>query len=109
MLSYLWKRNSTYYYRIKIPADLSDLFPTQLIRISLKTNDTDAAKVSAANVHRKVQNNFALLRSGVILTPGCGEHAAQLLEAWRCFSCDRPSMIGLQLLAGHQEMTCYIP
>jgi hypothetical protein len=45
----------------------------------------------------------------LFLTPGCGEHAAQLLEAWRCFSCDRPSMIGLQLLAGHQEMTCYIP
>lgn len=43
------------------------------------------------------------------LTPGCGEHAAHLLEAWRCYSCDRPSMIGLQLLAGRREITCYMP
>ncbi|HXV22123.1 MAG TPA: DUF6538 domain-containing protein [Desulfuromonadales bacterium] len=65
MLSYLWKRNRTY-CSIKIPVELSSLFPVQLIRISLKANDTDAAKVSAANVHRQVLNYFALLGSGAV-------------------------------------------
>ena len=45
----------------------------------------------------------------LFLTPGCGEHAGKLLEAWGCFACGRPSMIGLQLLAGHHEMACYVP
>ena len=66
MLFYLWKRNSTYYYRIKIPADLSDLFPVHHIRTSLKTKNLDASKVSAANINQRVQNNFALLRSGAV-------------------------------------------
>jgi hypothetical protein len=66
MLSYLWKRNQNYYYRIKVPSDLIPLFPCRIIRISLKTNDADAAKILAANVHKQVQNNFALLRSGAV-------------------------------------------
>lgn len=45
----------------------------------------------------------------LFLTPGCGEHAAKLLEAWGCFSCGRPSMIGLQFLAGHREIVCFMP
>lgn len=66
MFSYLWKRNQTFYYRIKVPSDLLSLFPSPLIRISLKTRNLDAAKVSSANIHQKVQNGFALLRSGAI-------------------------------------------
>jgi hypothetical protein len=45
----------------------------------------------------------------LFLTPGCREYAAQLLEEWRCIPCRRPSTIGLQLLAGHREMVCYMP
>jgi hypothetical protein len=45
----------------------------------------------------------------LFLTPGCREHAAQLLEEWGCAPCRRPSMIGLQLLAGHREVVCYMP
>lgn len=66
MLFYLWKRNNSYYYRIRVPSDLSDLFPYDLIRISLKTKDAAAAKISAVNVNKKVQNSFALLRSGAV-------------------------------------------
>ena len=77
MLSYLWKRNATYYYRIKIPSDLSSFFPTRLLRVSLKTRDADAAKITAANLHRMVQNNFALLRSGAMDAEVC----TQLVKA----------------------------
>jgi len=77
MLSYLWKRNATYYYRIKIPSDLSSFFPTRILRVSLKTRDADAAKVTAANLHRMVQNNFALLRSGALDAEKC----TQLVQA----------------------------
>ncbi len=45
----------------------------------------------------------------LFLTPGCCEFAAELLERWRCCACDRPSMIGLFLAAGHNEMTYYMP
>ncbi|MGE4578945.1 MAG: DUF6538 domain-containing protein [Desulfuromonadales bacterium] len=39
------------YYRIKIPSDLSQYFPSEQIRLSLKTRPTDAAKTAAANIH----------------------------------------------------------
>lgn len=63
---YLWKRKNTFYYRIKIPSDLSYLFPSKLIRISLKTNHLDAAKVAAASLNSKIQSLFALLRTGTV-------------------------------------------
>lgn len=45
----------------------------------------------------------------LFLTPQCGEHAAELLAEWECDPCDRPSMIGLHLLVGHNEITYYMP
>ncbi|MGE4578942.1 MAG: DUF6538 domain-containing protein [Desulfuromonadales bacterium] len=51
MLLYLWKRNSTYYYRIKIPSDLSQYFPINLLRISFKTRHFRCSKNCSANVH----------------------------------------------------------
>jgi hypothetical protein len=45
----------------------------------------------------------------LFLTPECGEHAARLLDEWGCTPCDRPSMIGLHLLVGHNEITYYMP
>ena len=44
----------------------------------------------------------------LFLTPDCGEHAAQLIEEWGCAPCDRPSMAGLHLLVGHNEITYYL-
>lgn len=43
------------------------------------------------------------------LTPECGDHAAVLIEEWGCTPCDRPLLIGLQLLVGHNEITYYMP
>lgn len=45
----------------------------------------------------------------LFFTPECGQHAAKLLKDWDCTSCDRPSMIGLYLMVGHNEMTYYLP
>jgi len=45
----------------------------------------------------------------LFLTPDCGRQAAQLLAQWGCVSCERPSLIGLQLLVGHNEITYYMP
>lgn len=45
----------------------------------------------------------------LFFTPVCGEHAAQLLTDWDCTPCERPSMVNLNLLIGHSEMTYYLP
>jgi len=61
---YITKRNQTYYYRIKIPSDLTHLIPSREIKQSLRTRNLDAAKVTAAGINVKVQSLFALLRVG---------------------------------------------
>lgn len=43
------------------------------------------------------------------LTPDCGEFAAALLGEWDSVPCERPPMAGLQFLAGHNEITYYLP
>jgi len=45
----------------------------------------------------------------LFFTPECGQHAAALLDQWGCQPCERPSLIGLQLLVGHNEITYYMP
>jgi hypothetical protein len=45
----------------------------------------------------------------LFFTPECDEHAAALLSEWGCVACDRPSLLGLQLLVGHNEITYYMP
>lgn len=62
MSFYISKRNQTYYYRIKIPSDLSHLIPSREIKQSLKTRNLDAAKLAAAGINLKVQSLFSLLR-----------------------------------------------
>lgn len=66
MSFYIFKRNQTYYYRIKTPSDLTHLIPAREIKQSLKTRDLDAAKLAAANINAKVQSLFSLLRVGTI-------------------------------------------
>ncbi len=85
MLLYLWKRNHTYYYRIKIPSDLSHYFPTGLLRVSLKTRHADAAKTAAANIHSRVQNAFALLRTEALPPEQVGVLVASILPSKRSF------------------------
>lgn len=64
MSFYLVKRNQTYYYRIKIPSDLSHLIPSKEIKQSLKTRNLDAAKIVSSGINAKVQSLFGLLRVG---------------------------------------------
>ncbi|MBI1921911.1 MAG: hypothetical protein HYS23_12615 [Geobacter sp.] len=45
----------------------------------------------------------------LFLTPECIDDAPQLIDEWGCTPCDRPSMAGLFLLVGHNEMTYYMP
>lgn len=85
MLLYLWKRKHTYYYRIKIPSDLSQYFPTEQIRLSLKTRHADAAKTAAANIHSRVQNTFALLRTEALPPEQAGVLVASILPSRRSF------------------------
>jgi integrase len=63
MFLHLYKRQSTYYYRIKIPIDIRSHFNgKELIVKSLRTKDINAAKVYASHINREVQQSFALLR-----------------------------------------------
>jgi hypothetical protein len=45
----------------------------------------------------------------LFFTPECSNHAAELLSEWGCTPCERPSLIGLNLLVGHNEITYYMP
>jgi hypothetical protein len=45
----------------------------------------------------------------LFLTPECGQYAADLLDQWECSPCERPSLVGLHLLVGHNEITYYMP
>ena len=45
----------------------------------------------------------------LFFTPECGEHARELLAEWGCIPCERPSMVGLELVVGHNEITYYMP
>lgn len=46
---YLVKRQQTFYYRIRVPHDLSHLIPSKEIKQSLKTRDVHAAKLAASS------------------------------------------------------------
>lgn len=64
MCLYLFKRKSTYYYRIRIPVDLIEHFNGKALFVkSLKTKDLNSAKVVAARLNSQVQNSFALIRA----------------------------------------------
>jgi hypothetical protein len=45
----------------------------------------------------------------LFLTPECAEHASELLEQWGATPCERPSLVGLNLVVGHNEITYYMP
>jgi hypothetical protein len=45
----------------------------------------------------------------LFLTPETLQHAKELLERWGCSPCERPSLVGLNLLVGHNEITYYMP
>ncbi len=64
--THLIRVNSRFYYKIKVPADLSHLFPSQFIKKSLYTGDLCAAKTMLRCHEFKTHNAFALLRTGTL-------------------------------------------
>lgn len=44
----------------------------------------------------------------LFFTPDCGGFAAQLLSESGALPCESPSLLGLQLLVGHNEITYYL-
>jgi len=44
----------------------------------------------------------------LFFTPECGEYVARLIEEWGGVPCDPPTMAGLHLLVGHNEITYYL-
>lgn len=43
------------------------------------------------------------------LTPESARRAPELMEQWGAKPCERPSLVGLNLLVGHNEITYYMP
>lgn len=52
--------------RIKIPVDIKPHFPSPVIKKSLKTSDSKPAKLLAVSLEYKVQQIFALIRTGML-------------------------------------------
>jgi integrase len=75
--THLIRVNSRYYYKIKVPADLSHLFPCRFIKKSLFTNQLHAAKTMLMSYEYHTHNAFALLRTGT-LAP---EHIQQVVNS----------------------------
>lgn len=44
----------------------------------------------------------------LFFTPECTRHAKELLERCGALSCDAPSLLGLELMVGHNEITYYL-
>ena len=44
----------------------------------------------------------------LFFTPECGAHAGELLEEYGTAPCAAPSLVGLELLVGHNEITYYL-
>ncbi|MBJ6726796.1 site-specific integrase [Geomesophilobacter sediminis] len=64
--THLIRVSRRFYYKIKVPADLSHLFPSKFIKKSLQTSQLHAAKVMLWNHEYKTHNAFALLRTGTL-------------------------------------------
>jgi len=64
-IQYLYKRNSTYYFRIRIPLDLQQWFSGGEIKRSLKTRDRQTARLYARKWLAKADKLFAYMRSDI--------------------------------------------
>jgi integrase len=79
-VNYLYKRNNTYYFRLRIPQDLKHIIPITEIKKSLKSNTIHSAKSLGRVVACKVQEVFTLLRSQVLSPEQQIEVAGRLAE-----------------------------
>ena len=74
-VSYLWRRDATYYARIDVPLDLVPILKTQTLKRSLKTKDEGEAKRLLHAVIAEWHSKFDDLRARRILTPDDRDHA----------------------------------
>ncbi|WP_224982706.1 site-specific integrase [Geomonas agri] len=75
--THLIRVSRRFYYKIKVPADLSHLFPGKFIKKSLQTSELNAAKTLLRYHEFKTHNAFALLRTGT-LAP---DHTQQVVHS----------------------------
>lgn len=64
--THLLRRNEHYYYKIKVPVDLQQYFPTPFITKSLKTTDLHDAKTILVAVEYRTHRVFTMLRTGML-------------------------------------------
>lgn len=74
--THLIRVKNRFYYKIKVPVDLSHLFPCRFIKKALFTDQLQVAKTMLVNHESRTNSAFALLRSGN-LTP---EHIQQVIN-----------------------------
>ena len=64
--SYLFRRNNVYYFRIKIPLDVSPYFNRKEIWKSLNTTNLKLAKSSVKPIAYRLEELFTWIRSGML-------------------------------------------
>ncbi len=64
--THLLRRNEHYYYKIKIPVDLQQHFPTPFISKSLRTTDLQEAKTILVAMEYRTHKVFTMLRTGML-------------------------------------------
>lgn len=77
---YLQKRKEYYYFRIRVPKDLKNYFPTAEIKRSLKTKRFSLAKQLARRILFKVEQVFTAVRLGMLTDSQIKEFIAKYID-----------------------------
>jgi len=77
---HLYRRRSTYHFRIRIPSDLRHLIPSVELIKSLKTKDPRVARIAVAPYAQKATEVFTLLRVGILDPTQAIEQLNSLLQ-----------------------------
>ena len=64
--THLLRRSEHYYYKIKVPVDLQQHFPTPFITKSLRTTDLHDAKTILVAMEYRTHRVFTMLRTGML-------------------------------------------
>ncbi len=80
MNSYLLNRRGHYYFRIRVPSDLSYALASVELVKSLKTKNLREAEIAALPYQQGTIKTFSLLRSGFISSEQAGENIDRLFK-----------------------------
>lgn len=83
MYNYLFRRNSIYYFRIKIPKDLQDKFSKQEFKRSLQTKNFSQAKLIVKEIASSFEYFFFMIRSNMLTNSQVSAIILSLQEQWR--------------------------